>query len=224
MSRPATKPMEGSTEMSTIHLTTKALVRHAVAALAALALASTASAMGVAPNDGSAAPGGTASVSFDFDFGAGVDISALEFGLDWNPAQLTLTGGGVTIGGAPVDMAAQLNAAGTLEFNPDSAHGKYSATWYAMDSGLNELPAVQLPGAVKLTLDFALGNAIAVGTRSPVKVALGLTDANFNPIETPFAATAYVTAVPEPASWALMLAGGLGVAGWVRRRRVGMTA
>ncbi len=62
---------------------------------------------------------------------------------------------------------------------------------------------------------FTLPAAFATDTLTKIV----FTNSGGNPQGSPFIAAATVAAVPEPASWALMLLGGFGLSVWARRRR-----
>lgn len=190
-----------------------------IAAAASALLAATAiHAQTITGVDGSGAPGGIATVGFDFDFGSGVSIAAFDSMLSWSPAQLTLVGSSVSYHGSVVDVATVLSASGQFSPFDDSANGMITATWFALDGSFNPLPPLALDGQGHVSLTFALAAALPAGTQSDVVLdftpSYDLTGAGPDPIQ----ATAVVTAVPEPQTWALLLAGGAGLGALMRRR------
>ncbi len=188
-----------------------------IAAAACALLAATAiHAQTITGVDGSGAPGGIATVGFDFDFGSGVSIAAFDSMLSWSPAQLTLVGSSVSYHGSVVDVATVLSASGQFSPFDDSANGLITATWFALDGSFNPLLPLDLDGQGHVSLTFALAAALPAGTQSEVVLQFtpDLTGAGSDPIQ----ATAVVTAVPEPQTWALLLAGGAGLGALMRRR------
>lgn len=163
--------------------------------------------------DGSGVPGGTAAVAFDFDFGGGVALDNFEFGLTWDPTRLTLQGGDATNNGVPVDLQSVLASNGELNVDDQSASGSIAATWRAQQT-------LNVDGALHLHLTYRLDPAFPVGTRSDVVLVFAPNQEEFERTSA-LSAVATVTAVPEPGSWWLMLAGAAAVAGWARRRAVG---
>ncbi len=172
----------------------------------------------VAGVDAMGMPGGTATVHFDFDFGSGVSVSTAIFSLQWDPSLLSAVGAAASYNGVPIDVAAALSAAGTYEplFTPEA--GNFGALWSAYDQNFDPLPPLNLSGPARLSFTYALDGAFAVPGRTDVALSLLLADDLGNPLA-PLDAVASISAVPEPAHWAMLLAGGAGVLAVTRRRR-----
>lgn len=168
--------------------------------------------------DAIGAPLGNASVHFDFDFGASLPTTAAVVSLNWDPALLSAVGVSTTYQGMAIDAAAALSAAGTYIplFTPDA--GNFGALWSALDSNDQPLPALDLSGLARLSITFMLSPGFPLAQSTPVALSLLLADADGSPLDE-LSGVANISAVPEPAQWALLLAGGLGLAGMARLRR-----
>jgi hypothetical protein len=188
------------------------------ACLAGLA-ATPAQALSVVGTGAGGNPGGSATVRFDFDFGSATSFSSLAFYLNWDAAKLLPTGGSATYQGAAVDAEAALAAAGW--FSDALSPGQYSVTWYALDPAtFAPLPPLVLSGKGSLDISFALAPTMQSGQTALVTLLLEGSDDDLRPS---IDARALITAVPEPATWALWLAGLSGLvaasAAATRRRR-----
>lgn len=189
----------------------------AAAALAACGLAH-ADNVGITTHDVLAAPGGAASVTFDFDFGASATLSSFEVHLNYDKSLLGLTGSSVSYQGVSVDPAVVLGAAFSTNFaDPQGA----SALWISATDADN----LKLSGKGAWTLSYALLPGLTAPSSTPVTLDFSFSDANLDPglvngAATPslVTSTIHVSAVPEPQTWALCLAGFSVVALRARRR------
>lgn len=201
-------------------LTTSNLRRHAVAAAAFVALWATvpAHAVGLTATGATGTPGGTATVNFAFDFGIATPLTSFLFSLTWDPALLTLTDADASYNGmGDAALAAALAGSGTFTPALDLAGGSLAVTWFALDANLQPTPPLVLSGIGLLSATFALASSFPVGSTTPVVLGFSGTDLNLDD-SVDIVSRVNITAVPEPASWALLLGGGLAVAGWARRR------
>ncbi|MBI5618468.1 MAG: hypothetical protein HY943_19500 [Gammaproteobacteria bacterium] len=211
------------------HKTTPALA--AIAGLALLGLAGEAAAAAspvvVTSSNVTAPVGGSAQVTFDFDFGTGYTTDGFALDLGFDKSLLDLTTMNATYQGAPIDMGAALNAAGTLFADPSAPAG-WSALWYAFDAAFNPLPSLTASGHATLTLGFTLLPAFAAGDSTPVSVAIaaGLVPAGESLVvfTDQFGAQSLVTATAVPLPGAFVLA--LGASGFLfgRTRPAGRRA
>ena len=164
--------------------------------------------------DALSVPGGIVDLKFDVDFGpTDVVFTSIGFGADFDTSKLSFEGGAAEYKGDDANaIIALLQLTGTLVSDDDGTDGHVGALWFADPSS----PLI-LNGNGTLTLSFKLDPSFPIGTMSAVDFSLDGTDADLDPIDTVFA-RANVSAIPEPTSWVLMLAGSAGLAGWVRRR------
>lgn len=190
----------------------------AAAALAALLLAPAAHAASLGATGATGTPGGNASVSLEFDFGASTPLTSFLFSLSWDPDLVTLTDADALYDGMnDAGFGAALATAGTFTPSLDLAGGLLAVSWFALDASLQATPPIMLSGIGSLSATFTLASSFPLGSSTPVDVSFSGTDLNWDP-SVSLAAPASITAVPEPSTWALMLGGGLAVAGWARRR------
>ncbi len=203
-------------------LTTSGLRRHAVAAaaFAALWVAAPAHAVSLSATGATGTPGGSASVNYAFDFGVATPLTSFLFSLTWNPALVTLTDADASYNGmGDAALAAALAVGGTFTPAMDLVGGSLSVSWFALDANLQPTPPLLLSGSGLLSATFLLANSFPVGSSTPVVLSFSGTDLNLDD-SLDIVNRVSITAVPEPASWALLLGGGLAVAGWARRRAV----
>ncbi|MBI1397473.1 MAG: PEP-CTERM sorting domain-containing protein [Betaproteobacteria bacterium] len=169
--------------------------------------------------DVTATPGSSFEVNVDVDFGANTSVSSFTYDLTWDSPQLVLTGvSHLTYQGVSVDpniAAAGFAAAGTFSQTQDplGAH----TTWFNIDSSFQPTPALNFSGPMTITYTFQLGAGVAPGaTFHVMPTVTDYSDADLNTFG-PIGTTITVAAVPEPATWALSLAGLVLVAGIARR-------
>jgi hypothetical protein len=192
----------------------------AVLALAALAQNPAQAALTITSQDTTVAPGGSALVTFNFDFGASTSVASFNSLLSYDPL-LTLTGWTASYHGAPWDPVAQLQAAGTLD-TANLSNGS-SASWFAFDSNFQPTAPLDLSGPASLKFSFNVASNAGQGIAAPVTFSVeDYSDANLASYG-PIAATAMVTTVPEPDVWLMTLVG-LCMIGTIVRRKGAMHA
>jgi hypothetical protein len=179
--------------------------------------------------NGSAVPGGTAFTSFTIGFAGTYEFISLDMTMSYDPARLTFNPllSSVTVSGSVVPLPAFLTQLAQMQSTPESDFtfygGQSSAGNLFFGAGYTVDGSLSLTGNIVVTTAFDLASSFTVGTQSLVRIEqLEFTDVNlvFSPLasaELPVTMT--VTAVPEPESW-LMLLAGMGLLGAVARRRV----
>lgn len=193
------------------------LLRRCAVALAAASLLSAAAgasaAIGGSTTDVTVTPGGLTSVEFKLDFGVLTQLTSFNFGVFFDPTLLELQAD-VTVTPATLGSDA-LALAGT--FSDARPSGAYAATWYAFDENFQPKPPLSLSGPATIRLSFsAIG--LAFGDTTPVTLKLDWTDeAGDEGARVDLVST--VTAIPEPQSLALMLAGA-GIVAAARRKQL----
>jgi hypothetical protein len=197
--------------------------RHAIAAACLLMSLAAGSAQALSVNgvDATAVPGGNVDVVFNFDFGAATALTSIGYSFNWDASVLTLSGGSASYNGAAFDPLAVLGATGTYSSGDNAANGLLAGTWFALDAQLHPLPPLVLTGSAAVTLSFQVAGSLA--TPTAVTFSLDGADQNIDPVG-PFLAQATVSAVPEPQSLALLLAGMGVVLGSAARRRASHSA
>ena len=192
----------------------------AAASLWAAASVARADDIGITTHNVQAAPGGTATVLFDFNFASNPTLASLELHLNFDKSLLSLTQNSVTYHGAAVDPGTAFGAA--FSANPSDPAG-FSALWIsATDADVltlsgsgtwafsyQLLPALSAPGSTPVSMFFSFANA-------------ALDNGTVNGLATPVPVSSVigVSAVPEPESWALMLCG-MSLLALIARRRAG---
>jgi hypothetical protein len=153
---------------------------------------------------------GHASVVFNFDFGTSLQLASFGATLSYDPAVLSLD---------PVNPAASIGADdlpdGFLENNVNQTPGSLFALFFADPAPLGV--------ASQVTVTFNFLSTLAPGETSKVTLDFDYSDlADLDhPVTLPTATATVSSAVPEPESLALLLAGAGIVAAWGRRRAAG---
>lgn len=216
-----------------------AAVRGLFAALSLLAAVPAAQAalapdvMVASASGGSALPGGTATTSFTIAFGGTYSFATVATTILYDPAMLGFNPmqSSVAVGGTTYSLPSFLGLLATLPGQP----GFEDFTFYGGEDTPGELyfgagfisgGSVALSGEVVVSTAFDLKPAMVAGSQSNVVIHhLMMADANTGittlaaPGQIPDATiTMTVSAVPEPASWLMMLAGA-GLLGAVAQRR-----
>ena len=192
--------------------------------------------------DTAVAPGGTADVVFNFDFGqTPISVASLDLSLSYDNSvpltfdnsgepvfptgmyqgRLALTGVSATYQGQPIgDLQGTLQGPGWSSPSLPTP-GTYAFNWIEFDTNHNvPLPPLAVSGKGSLTFAFQAAG-LGVGQQSEIDlVAHYYLDPTFDPTPT-LSATAFVTAtaVPESSTWVTMVAG-LVLVGAIARRKV----
>lgn len=179
--------------------------------------------------DGVAAPGGTALTSFTIEFAGNYEFIGLGMTMSYDPALLTFNLGQSTVSlfGTTHTLPAFLNQLAMLQATPGSGFevyaGEPSPGNLFLDAGFTSpTGSTTLSGQIVVTTAFDLSPAFAVGSQTTVTIGhLEFADVNLGfstlaSTELPVEMT--VSAVPEPESW-LMLLAGMGLLGAVAKRR-----
>ena len=182
------------------------------ATLCVAALGGAASAQTVTSHDAQGHPGGLAAASFDINFGASTtNWSTYDLTVSFDPTLLSYTSG---------DLGAITPTVGSTFFDGVGT-GSYSATWYALDSSFNPLPALSLSGVttLKFTFQLASGFTPPAGTQVHLEIHPGDESLNALPALQGVATIQSTAAVPEvDAAW-LAVTGLLMVTGSMAVRR-----
>lgn len=179
--------------------------------------------------NGSAAPGGTAFTSFTIGFSGTYEFTGVATTIEFNPALLSFNPllSKVSVLGVErslPDFAALLYDMQEADGSTFVAYGGEAppGTLY-FGAGFVFTGSMSLTGDIVVTTAFDLSPSFAIGSQTAVEVTqFDIADLNNGIVplasaENPVLMT--VTAVPEPESW-LMLLAGMGLLGAVARRRV----
>ncbi|MDE2400531.1 MAG: PEP-CTERM sorting domain-containing protein [Burkholderiales bacterium] len=151
----------------------------------------------------SIAPNGPASVVFDFDFGAPITLEAFNATLSFDSTKLTLVD--------PTNFASANSGVLTSDFSQVVAFSSPNSATISLVGP----PNVGLDSKVQVQFNFL--TQLKAGESSVVKLDLTYAEPSGLDVTLP-TASATVAAVPEPVTWALMLAG-VGVVGAFGRRK-----
>lgn len=151
------------------------------------------------------------SVVLNFDFGSDVTFAAYDLFVTFDSSLLQIdatTPSSVTAGGFVGDTSEQIKFV-------DNGAGSYALSYLP-----SSLPNVGATQNLQLTLNFASLPAFAVGTSTDVTASfIYATQADpLNTVDLDASSKVTASAVPEPESVALLLAGAGVVAAWGRRR------
>ena len=206
-----------------------ALLAGALSLAGGVAHAATAPDVGVeGATNGSAAPGGTAFTSFTIGFAGTYQFNEAAATITYDPALLTFNPfqSRVSVLGVDRSLPAFLTLLSQMQNLPGSdfvAYGGESpAGTLFFGTGFTLQGSMPLNGNIIVTTAFDLASTMAVGSVSEVAVTqLAMSDLNTGMVslaspQMPVLMT--VTAVPEPETW-LMLLAGMGLLGAVAKRR-----
>jgi len=185
-------------------------------------------------SDGSAAPGSTAFTSFTISALGDYPFTGAKMTMDYNPALLSFNASqsSVAVLGTTYALPSFLTQLSTLSavpgFNNFTIDGGASGPGSLyFSAGFTPSGSITLNGEIVVTTAFDLAPSMGIGSSADVTIAkLDFADPNTGPVslataEFPLVMT--VTAVPEPESW-LMLLAGAGLLGAAVRRPQGVTA
>jgi len=192
----------------------QALAPIAAAASMALFAASAQAGITISSPSATVAVGGDTTLAFDLGFDAGTLLSSFGLQINYDATAVHLTDLVASYNGSG-NVATWLAASGDFQTTADAAQGFFSASFFALDSSLQPLPPLPLAGSGQLSLSFHLDALPANGPSTQVTLAFGWSDENLDAFTSN--GTGTITAVPEPESWALALAGLPLVMGWARR-------
>ena len=166
----------------------------------------------------SAGVGGTAVVDINFDFFNGYPLLALDLNVGYDSLLLAWdqAGSSVTILGATQSLDAFLAALGSSP-GPLDPSVVVNDVPGSLSLSVTVPAAPPVTGRLSLHAAFQLLPGLGLGQNTGLTVAGMLVEDSLG-LETPFALTASVSAVPEPAGAWLMAAGLAGLAGLARRR------
>lgn len=178
--------------------------------------------------NGTAVPGGTAFTSFTIAFTGTYDFISLDMAMSYDPEHLTFNPllSSVSMSGTPVSLPVFLTQLAQMQAAPGSDFTFYAGQNKPGDLFFGAGYAVEgsrpLTGNIVVTTAFDLAPSFAAGAQSQVHIErMEFTDyqlafSSLASVETPVTMT--VTAVPEPETWLMMLAG-LGLMGAFAKRR-----
>lgn len=178
----------------------------------------------VTATDGSTVLGGVGSATVTLNFAGTFALDGGGFNLSWDPAALELMPAASSVGGMLFsDLPAWVAAADAAVSAMLGGGSDYIKLNDHRDTGLVSLSATMLPASIdvsdsQLVLLLAF-KGLQVGSQA-VSYEVSAFDLNDSNTGSPIDGALHigVTAVPEPATWALWLAGGA-LAGALSRRR-----
>lgn len=178
--------------------------------------------------NGTAAPGGLAFTSFTLAFTGPYEFIGLAMTMSYDPAQLTFNPlqSSVSVFGSAMTLPAFLAQLDALKHAPGSDFDYYGGQSAPGElffgAGFTLLGSAPLEGDIVVTTAFNVAPSVLFGSQTLVKIEqLDVADVGAGIVSLASSAlpvTMTVTAVPEPESWLMMLAG-VGLLGAVAHRR-----